>query len=186
MEVMIVKLNQKGFTLVEVIATVVIITVLTIVVIPSVFSSLNASKEKSYEIMVANIITASKELYEEVYSNELLGVADTSVLYQYNTNGNTNEIITIASNTITTNLQTLVSNGFLSGSNNEDCTESNSNCNTKILIEPKEQKNIGSCIIEIKRNILNNNKVTYEVSSASTSTEDIPCPTDEDYKKGVK
>ena len=75
------RLDNKGFTLVEVIAVVAIITILSVVVVPSVLNSINNGKQKSYEVLVGDIKIAAKELYEEVYSNELLG--DTSKLYQY-------------------------------------------------------------------------------------------------------
>ena len=127
------KLNNKGFTLVELISAVVIISLLTIIISSNVLNSLKNSKEKSYEIVVENIITASKGLFEEVYSNELLGVSDTSILYKYDKNGNktTNEIKISNEQSITITLQTLVSNGFLTGSTNTTPTGAK-----KIIVNP--------------------------------------------------
>ena len=167
------KLNNKGFTLVEVLAAIVIITILGIIADRNILGSLKTSKEKSYEIVVENIVTASKELFEEVYANKLLEVDD--ALYHYDDYGNktTNKIEITDDNKIETNLQTLVSNGFLSTSNN------------KILLNPKtdEEKKMGDCKIEIIKTI-NLNKVTYEIKSPVENGEH--CPTDDDYKKGVK
>lgn len=161
------KLNNKGFTLIELIATIAIITLLTIIVAPSVINSLNSGKNKSYEILVANIVTASKELYEEVYSNELLGVSTT--LYE-----NSTEISIDEDDSITINLQTLVNNGFLSGTNKDE---------TKIVTNPKENNgDIGNCKIKITRDN-DNGKVTYTIENLS---KDNKCPTTDDYKKGVK
>jgi len=173
------KLNSKGFTLVELIATIAIITLLTIIVAPSVISSLNSGKNKSYEILVANIVTASQELYEEIYSNDLLGVSDKSELFHYNSSGTLEtpkRKIVINNNSITVNLQTLVNNGFLSGTNKDG---------KKIITNPKEDNtNIGDCEIKIIRKSTTAGKVTYVVEAADGSA--TYCPKTEDYKKGVK
>lgn len=183
------KLNKQGFTLVELIAAVAIISLFTIIVVPNAFKVLNTSNQKSYEILVNNIVTASKELYEEIYTNSLLG--STNILYQYDENGtkkdngnNEDTEITITNNIIETNLQTLVSNGFLSGSKNNN--ESNS---TKYILNPKlsTKDNMGGCMIKIIKTS-NNGKVTYEIQALndlkSPNNENI-CPTTEEYKKGV-
>ena len=153
------KLNNKGFTLIEVLAILVIISVLLGIAIPSVISSINNSKKASYKILVSNIVTGSIQLYEEVlYGNsEISG-------YSINENGTE----------ITTTLQDLVNNGYLRGSNLKEEV-------TKVIINPVTNKNIGSCEIIIKRDN-SNNKVTYTVNSNGG----VDCPTDEDYKNGVK
>lgn len=179
------KLNNKGFTLVELISAVVIISLLTIIISSNVLNSLKNSKEKSYEIVVENIITASKGLFEEVYSNELLGVSDTSILYKYDKDGNktTNEInISNEQSIIIINLQTLVSNGFLTGSTNT--TETGVK---KIILNPKNQKNMGECQIKITKIVNQNGKVTYtiEPEPLESETNNDFCPTTDDYKKGV-
>lgn len=184
------KLNKKGFTLVELIAAVAIVTILTVVAVPNVLNSLKEGKEASYQILVEDIVTASKSLYEELYSNEVLGVAGTP-LYQYYDNGcPKNEPITIdeLNSTIKTNLQTLVSNGYLDGTNmKNDNDADDSSCpgekNQKIILNPKEDnQNIGFCLITITKNIGNNSKVTYTVES---NTENEACPKTTDYAKGV-
>jgi prepilin-type N-terminal cleavage/methylation domain-containing protein len=169
------KLNNKGFTLVELLAAVAIIVVLSAIVTPSILNSINTGKDKSYEIMVSNIVTASRELYEEVYTDkEMLGE---SSLYKYNDDGTkSNSKIDTDGNSITVNLQTLVSNGFLSGT-----TEGSH----KIILEPKTKGNIGSCVITITREVNSNNKVTYSIESKTNKTDDVPCPESNDYKKGV-
>lgn len=189
------RLDNKGFTLVEVIAVVAIITILSVVVVPSVLNSINNGKEKSYEVLVGNIKIAAKELYEEVYANSLLG--DSSKLYQYdyvdNVSDNESNIkkrdfITINYNSIEnyysikTNLQTLVSNGFLSGSSDGK--------KQKVILNVREDNaNMGNCKIEIVKNVnSSSNKVSYNVfaiNEIENSNGKNICPTRYEYDKGV-
>ena len=191
------RLDNKGFTLVEVIAVVAIITILSVVVVPSVLNSINNGKEKSYEVLIGNIKIAAKELYEEVYANSLLG--DNSMLYQYdyvdNVSDNESNIkkrdfIIINYNSIKnyysikTNLQTLVSNGFLSGSSDGK--------GQKVILNVREDNaNMGNCKIEIVKNVnSSSNKVSYEVKAnkdiINNSKGNNICPTQDEYDKGVR
>lgn len=187
------RLDNKGFTLVEIIAVVAIITILSVVVVPSVLNSINNGKQKSYEVLVGDIKIAAKELYEEVYSNELLG--DTSKLYQYSydvdnevISKDNNNVIEITDNCtkegyscIETNLQTLVSNGFLSGSTDGK--------KQKVILNVREDNaNMGNCSIKIVRVVNSSNKVSYKVSKINeieNSKGKNICPTQDEYDKGV-
>lgn len=167
------KLNNKGFTLVEVLAVIAIIALLGAIAIPGVISSINTSKESSYNIMISNIVTSSQSLYEEVSFG--------NTIYKYDSNGITSNKVKIESNKITTNLQTLVSNGFLSGAGVEDEEgSSESGINSKIL-DPNTKEDIGSCEIVITKETTNN-KTEYTVEPVSNSDE--KCPTE--YKKEVR
>ena len=150
------KLDNKGFTLVEVIVVVGIIVLISIIAVPNVLRALNTGKNKSYDIMVQNIKTGAINLYEEVYSNKLLGDSE-NVIYKYSENGlKTGEKVEISDDlSIVLNLQTLVSNGYLSGSA--------SNNGVKTIYEPKENMPIGGCSISITRNV-NNDRVTYTIT----------------------
>ena len=167
------KLNNKGFTLVEVLAVVAIIAILGLIAIPSVISTINTGKNTSYKIMISNIITGSQSLYEEIEYNGI-------TLYEYDTDGVTSTILTINPSTpsISTNLQTLVSNGFLTGTNN-DCTAiSCINRNKKILIDPKTKEDIGDCGIIITKTIDGNGIVKYVITKQDTKAK---CPSE--YKE---
>ena len=167
------KLNNKGFTLVEVLAVIAIIALLGAIAIPGVLSAINTSKESSYNIMISNIVTSSQSLYEEVSFG--------NTIYRYNSTGITSDKVKIESNKITTNLQTLVSNGFLSGAGVEDEEgSSESDINSKIL-DPNTKEDIGLCEIVITKETINN-KTEYTVKPASNSDE--KCPTE--YKKEVR
>ena len=167
------KLNNKGFTLVEVLAVIAIIALLGAIAIPGVLSAINTSKESSYNIMISNIVTSSQSLYEEVSFG--------NTIYRHNSTGITSDKVKIESNKITTNLQTLVSNGFLSGAGVEDEEgSSESGINSKIL-DPNTKEDIGLCEIVITKETINN-KTEYTVKPASNSDE--KCPTE--YKKEVR
>lgn len=51
---------MKGFTLVELLAVIIILGAISLVVIPSVQRSLNHSNEQAYEVQVSNIEAAAK------------------------------------------------------------------------------------------------------------------------------
>ena len=164
------KLNNKGFTLIEILAVIVILSLLAGIAIPSVLSSINTSKDASYDIMISNIVIASGSLYEEIRYNG-------SGLYKYNLDGTHTELIVLANDdSISINLQTLVSNGFLNGSNNDCDDVSCTNQNKKILLNPKTKKDIGNCNIKIQKD-----GSKYKVENVDGDTN---CPSE--YKKEVK
>ena len=157
------KIDNKGFTLVEVLAVVVIIGVLGGLTARGVLSSINTGKEASYKLMINSIVTASQTLYEEL---EYGGSTIWSYKYSDDQKAITKEDskVTIDNNNINTNLQTLVSNGFLSGSSGFTDKDEAGN---KYLIDPKSKKNIGNCEIVITKE-KKVNKTIYEVKKRGT------------------
>lgn len=159
--------NNKGFTLIEVLAVVVIIAVVTLIAMPSVLSIMNSSKDSSYEMMIDNIKTAAGELYQEKdYMN--------TNIYVYDYTGRTSDVVSIVDSSISVNLQTLVGNGYLTGSNNND--EVSGNTNNKVILEPYHNEDIGMCEIKVTK-IKNGNKVCYKVEGSDEGT----CPTTADF-----
>lgn len=142
-------LNNKGFTLIEVLAVIVIITVLGGIAIPNVLKSINTSKETSEKVLKDNIKTAAQQLYEEIEYND-------NELYDY-TRSSKQESIKISDNVLTIHLQTLIMNGFL-GEGDED---------SKKLINPVTGEDIGDCIITVKKNVVND-VVNYEFLHVDT------------------
>lgn len=179
------KLNNKGFTLIEVLAVVVIIAVLGLISVPSILSTINKGKETSYQLLVKDIKIAGQQLFDELeYAN--------SKLYHYDSNGNTGSEVhmeTISDGTsdgvikrkITINLQSLVSNGTLTGTNNED--NSSANKNTKVVLNPKNNKDIGTCSITIVKSIDKNDHYATNYQFTSNSS-NLDCPTTDEYNKG--
>ncbi len=165
--------KQQGFTLVEVLAVIAIIAILGLIAVPSVLNTIKNSKNSSYSLMINDIKVALQELFEEV---EYLG--SNSTLYVYNSNGKTGNRVTITEEAeakrISLNLQTLVSNGFLSGTNNEN-PASGSNKNTKVLLDPRNNNDLGECQVEISKKVNDKGKVTYQIISINETTNSL-CP----------
>ena len=165
------KLNNKGFTLIEVLAVVVILSVVSGIAVNGVLSSIRNSKNSSYNLMINNIVTASGLLYEEVENINIVG--SNNSLYVYDSNGiKSDDIIKINDKKITVTLQTLVSNGFLTGSNNDCSGNSCDNVNRKIIRDPNTDKDIGNCKIIISRD---DNKYKVEAFQTDNSLGEL-CP----------
>ena len=171
------KLNQRGFTLIEVLAVIIILALLGLVAVTGVIGVMNHGKESSYNIMVSDIKTASEELFTELEFQKM-GGGDVS-LWQYSENGIAIDKINFSDGqgSIQTNLQTLVSNGFLKGVSND---KKDSNQSSRVLIHPIENEDIGFCEIMIYKQVDDRKKVTYLVQSTSM---DLLCPTNDDYLK---
>jgi len=150
------KIDNKGFTLVEVLAVVVIIGILGGLTAKGVLSSINTGKEASYKLMINSIVTASQTLYEEL---EYGGSKILEYSYSNNKVEKTGTKVEVNDKSINTNLQTLVSNGFLSGSSGFTDEDESGN---KYLIDPKSKENIGNCEIKITKTS-DYNKIIYKV-----------------------
>jgi len=123
-------MNNKGFTLIEILTTLVIISLILLIAVPSVASLLNQGKEKSYEILKNNLPTAA-----ENYITECIG--DNTVVCS---NIDINQIYESTGLTITAG--ELLNNGFLNVST--DLIE-NSNSGKKIY-NPVTQKDVSNCL----------------------------------------
>ena len=81
-------MNRRGFTLVELLAVIIIIGLLSIFIIPNIIVALNNSKEASYNTLLENIVISSQTYYEECEYGNLsdttrygfLKVTDTKVI----------------------------------------------------------------------------------------------------------
>ena len=130
------KLNKKGFTLVELIATIVVLALVVSISAYAITNIINSAKEKNYELLIKNIKDASETYYQECkYSN--------------NTGITCNDTVT---------LQELVNYGYLKGNGTEDKKMENVNPKMKI-VNPKNNKDIGECSIAVK---YENGKLTIE------------------------
>lgn len=165
------RMNNKGFTLIEVLAVVAIIAILGLIAVPNVLDVISSGKNSSYAIFIENTKIAGKQLFEEIeYSG--------NELFIYNNSGKTENLVQINGNVITVNLQTLVGNGLLTGIN-QDASNFNENLNKKVILNPKTNEDMGMCEIKITK-ITENYKVTYEFSAEGDNEN---CPKTEDFQK---
>ena len=153
--------NNNGFTLVELLGVIVILAILVAIVAPSVVLIINNSKNANYNIMIENIVTASKSYYEEC---------------KYGNLKNSDGTKKTCGDTINITLGELVNLGFLTGTNEEVC-DASGNCITKLIIKnPKTEEDISNCNIII--NFIKDSstgKITYKVFGNN----DASCPSGE-------
>lgn len=114
-------LNSKGFTLVELIATIVILALVMSIGSYTVVSLINDSREKDYELFISQVNDAAETFYNECkYMNTGMAICDKS----------------------TVTLGELVSSGFLKGNS----TDSNG---YSTVMNPRDKENIKDCLISI-------------------------------------
>lgn len=157
------KIDNKGFTLVEVLAVIAIITILGIIAVPNVISTIQKSRTASDNLLISNIHSASISLYEE------LGTGIVLYHYSFEETGVTKkgDIDIDSDSFIEVNLQTLVSNGFLSGTNSDK---------GKVILNSKNE-NIGNCNIKITKQTDDaNGKITYKVETGNNDNITVSCP----------
>lgn len=169
-------LNNKGFTLIEVLAVVALLAVLGLIAVPNILKTINNSKENTYKVMVGDIKVAGQALYEEL---EFVG----GNLSWYDNTGKTGAFLTIEDTAdgkrVVTNLQSLVSNGFLTGTNNSDKSV---NKNTKVILNSKTSKDIGECSIIVTRSNTGS-EISYSITENSNAIHGGDCPSNDDYNK---
>ena len=162
-------MNRKGFTLIELLAVIVLIAIIGIITVPNLLNTVDSSKEASYDILIKNIVTASKTYYEECEYGDL----SNSTKY-----GDYACIIT--NNTITTTLGALANTGFLKVN---DSKNDESGKEVKVILDPRnKKKDMSSCQITITKNVDASFKVTYTITSNGGTN----CPTTKEYEGAVQ
>ena len=163
-------MNRKGFTLIELIAVIVMISLIMVIVVPNILDIVSESKETSYNTLVKNIVTSAKTYYEECEYGDLSnGTKYGSYACEIN------------NNTITTTLGTLANTGMLTVSDIDP-----NNKDKKVVLDPRDTtKDMSACqitITKVKSNIkddngITSNNVTYKVEASSGDN----CPKTEEY-----
>ena len=163
-------MNRKGFTLIELLAVIILIALIAVLIVPNIIDTMTKSKEASYQLLVKNIVTASKSDYEECEYGDLSNKEKYGEEYaceikiEKNDDNNNYYYIELT-------LSDLANTGFLSVSV-KDVDENNK----KQVLDPRNNNNISDCQITITKNVDASFKVTYKVESAST--DDDKCPTE--------
>ena len=133
-------MNNKGFTLIELIVTIVILAIVMSFGAYSIISIINATKEQNYQTLVKNIKSAV-----ESYAIEC----------KYSKTDNidcTDKQITLGE---------LVKYGYLSGNSKDDTTKEYT------LINPKDNKSISNCIVKYAENSKGKITVTAVTTTGS-------------------
>ena len=125
------KLNRKGFTLIELIATIVILGLVLAISGFTISSLITSSKQKNYDLLIKDIIHASELYYQEC---------------TYMTNISSDETVNSGCVTPTNGaysipISTLVNYGYLEGNKDE--------ANSKVIINPKNDVVLTNCQILI-------------------------------------
>lgn len=142
------KLNNKGFTLVELIATIVILALVVGISSYSITSIISNSKEKDYELLVKEIKNAVELYYQEC---------------KFTDNSVTDSCPTVdGTGYYTIHLRRLVEFGYLKGNGKKSDDE-------YTLVNPNDGESIVECIIKYK---LEDGKIVIEPVSNDGS-----CPT---------
>lgn len=115
-------MNNKGFTLVELLATIVILALVLSIGSFSIITIIKNAKEKNYNSLIDNIKDASELYYQECKYANNSGIA-------CNSNGN----ITLGE---------LVRYGYLKGNNQAED-------NTYTIVNPMNNNDISNCVIAV-------------------------------------
>lgn len=141
------RIDNKGFTLVELIATIVLLALVMGIGSYSITKVIENSKKKDYELLIENINNAAEDYYIEC---EYGGTASSSLVCDN------------SSGYYSVSLGLLVKYGFLTGNAKDSSDE-------YTLVNPNDDKNIAGCAIKIN---YNSGKVLVEASNPTGS-----CPT---------
>ena len=137
------QMNNRGFTLIELIATIVLLTLVMSISGYSIISIINSTKQENYDNLLRNIKDASEEYYMECRFNQ------SSI-----------NCPSITNNKMTFALGNLVTYGFLPGngtSGNDKLTK---------LINPNTEEDISDCEITIT---YSGSKLTITNNSTDTN-----------------
>ena len=135
-------MNKKGFTLVELLATLVVLAIIMSIGAYSIIQIFNSSKKKNYEILLANIKSGAETYYQECkYAN------------------NSGITCTKSGSGYTITLGNLTTYGYLKGNS----TDSNKKYT---IVNPNNNKNIASCQIKVE-NTTSGIKVTAITTTGS-------------------
>lgn len=143
------KINNKGFTLVELIATIVILSIIMGIGTYSITKIIKDSKEKDYELLIKEIVDATEIYYQECRFSRndkitcpgLDGDGYYSFLDKDNNNMKNDDEKTLT-------LGTLVDYGYLKGNGTVKVDD-----NEKfVVVNPKTNENISICAIKYRYN----------------------------------
>ena len=149
--------KNKGFTLIELIATIVILGLVATIGSYAISTTIKNSKEKNYELLIANIESAAEMYYQDCKYVSMC-------TFQ---NPGSSEYLQVS-------LNTLLANGFL--------TSNKTKSQSGKLYNPKTDDEISECTIIIQKTTNNNGLTTIKVTRVSETARDeyqnknVECP----------
>ena len=136
-------MNKKGFTLVELLATIILLAIVLSLSSIAIIGIINSSKEKNYEQLISNIKDSAEVYYQECkYSN------------------NSHISCNLDNNGYNISLGELVRYGYIKG-NSKDNNDKFS------LVNSYDELDISNCTIRVEYN--NGKVVVTDVSDGNTS-----------------
>ncbi len=128
-------MNRKGFTLVELLATIVLLALVVGISSYAITNIIKSSKEKNYNLLISNVKDASELYYEEC---------------RYADGNNSGITCTVnADGSYQVTLGNLVSYGYLKGNGTIKSSTNEQNIGKYTILNPKDNKSIASCKIKI-------------------------------------
>ena len=157
-------MNKKGFTLVELLATIILLAIVLSLSSIAIIGIINSSKEKNYEYLISNIKDGAEVYYQECkYSN------NSRISCNLNNNG------------YNISLGDLVRYGYVKG-NSKDYKNENVDEKLKfILVNSYDELDISNCIISVE---YKNGKVVVTDKSSNSVSNKASCPTTSEYTSG--
>ena len=150
-------MNKKGFTLVELLATIILLAIVLSLSSIAIIGIINSSKEKNYEQLISNIKDGAEVYYQECkYSN------------------NSHISCNLNNSSYNISLGDLVRYGYVKG-NSKDGDDKFS------LVNSYDELDISNCIISVE---YKNGKVVVTDKSSNSVSNKASCPTTSEYTSG--
>ena len=143
-------------------AAIILLAIIMSITAVSVVGLINSSKENSYNILINNIKIGAQAYFEECENVNIIGSTPINC---------DNFPYTSSTKTFQFSLNDLLTYGFLKSS------ATDSSAGNKIVENPKNNIDIGSCIIKITKTIDSNYATSYTIDAVSGTN----CPTSEEY-----
>ena len=141
------KSDDRGFTLIELIVTIVILGLVLSIGGYSIIKVMNSAKKSDYDLLIENIKAAAEVYYQECKYSNISGISCNSSDDTYN--------ITLGK---------LVEYGYLKGNASNEDTDLG-------IVNPKDNKDISRCQITVKYNSDSRKVVISDVGATGS------CPT---------
>ena len=151
-------MDNKGFTLIELVATIVLLALVMSIAAYSITSIIRSSKKENYNLLITNIKDAA-----ELYYQECKYVSNSAITC------NANKQVTLGE---------LVTYGYLKGNSK---VESGVDKGKFTLVNPIDNIDISGCIIVVE---YDDGKINVSDATANSYANKSSCPSTSEYSTG--